>query len=236
MGRADFTGTTVTPKADGSIEINVKVKPLQQLPLTTKLYVGILETKFNTPATLPAGTKITTGETSFEYVLKKLLPSAVGTSVGTLLQNNVNNSVVDLGTLSWTPSRFYSSRYSVVVFLQDELTKEVYQAELNPGILPPNDYLLPGPVTGLEPLSPESVNLYPNPANQEFVIELPNALSVDSNISLVDQMGKTIDGGILPAGRTNKSVGTYDLAAGVYIVQIKTDGGDVVRKKVVIVH
>jgi hypothetical protein len=246
LAQADFTGTTVKFEND-SIKVNVKATNTTSLdlPKQTTLYVAILETSVDR-AELKAGSKLTTNEQKFPYVLKKLLPNAVGTKLGPgklkATVGNVPLPPVDLGTFGWRPSPFYSTgkNYSVVVFLQNDSTKEVYQAELNPDYLPsnsdPNAYKIPGVITGLEPLSPESVNIYPNPANQEFVIELPNALSVDSNISLVDQMGKTIDGGILPAGRTNKSVGTYDLAAGVYIVQIKTDGGDVVRKKVVIVH
>ncbi len=220
--------------------IRIKVKPDIDLPEDTRLFVGILETKVTNPGegpswTYPNGGKITTNEKTLEYILKKFVPNALGIKI----ENGFKKDVLTETTVGLPASVFYSNRYSVVLFLQNIKTKEVYQAELNPGKLPTdktNDYPIPSVTTGVEPFSPESVNIYPNPANQEFVIELPQALSVDANVTLVDQMGRTLDGGLIPAGRTNKSVGTYDLAAGVYIVQIKSDNGDIVRKKVVIVH
>jgi hypothetical protein len=261
LGKADFDGSSVTPVYTDNTNtvlkhyrINIKAANTtsQDLPKQTALFVGILEPLVD--ATEVNAKKISgnvnTDVPKFEYILKKMIPNAVGKRIangqlkGTI--NGTKRPADDLLDENWTPERFYANspnnKFSVVVFLQNDSTKEVYQAELNPTLTPPTtgpnpDYtLITNVITGVEPLYAENINLYPNPANQEFVIELPNALSVDSNISLVDQMGKTIDGGILPAGRTNKSVGTYDLAAGVYIVQIKTDGGDVVRKKVVIVH
>lgn len=242
LANADFkiaaTPTKVTTNnTTKEIEVEVNVTPAKDLPKSTRLFVAVLEDQI-LQNQLTGTPSITTGETEFNYVLRKMLPNAVGTRYpdgtfkkGVSVRLGPDGKVgAAADKFTWTVNKVFGSKLSVVVFLQDS-TKGVYQADLFQNVAIPSDL-----TTGIEPLSPESVNIYPNPANQEFVIELPNALSVDSNISLVDQMGKTIDGGILPAGRTNKSVGTYDLAAGVYIVQIKTDGGDVVRKKVVIVH
>jgi hypothetical protein len=237
LAKADFSQSSVDTVNNS---IRIKVKPDIDLPEDTRLFVGILETKVTNPGegpswTYPNGGKITTNEKTLEYILKKFVPNALGIKI----ENGFKKDVLTETTVGLPASVFYSNRYSVVLFLQNIKTKEVYQAELNPGKLPTdktNDYPIPSVTTGVEPFSPESVNIYPNPANQEFVIELPQALSVDANVTLVDQMGRTLDGGLIPAGRTNKSVGTYDLAAGVYIVQIKSDNGDIVRKKVVIVH
>ncbi len=241
LANADFkvTGNSTkvtTNNTDGTISVEVNVTPIKDLPKSTTLFIGVLEDQVKKNQ-LPGTASITTGEDEFNYVLRKMLPDAVGTrySDGTFKKgvsvrlgpNGKTNTAAEKFT--WMASKVFGSKLTVVVFLQDS-TKQVYQADLFQNIDPP------GITTGLEPLSPESVNIYPNPANQEFVIELPQALSVDANVTLVDQMGRTLDGGLIPAGRTNKSVGTYDLAAGVYIVQIKSDSGDIVRKKVVIVH
>lgn len=242
LARADFSNSSLS--ADRK-SINVIVKPKVALPDETRLFIGILETMIDNagtsgPWTYTNGGKINTNEDTLQYILKKFVPNAVGIKFtpGKFGPTTINTDV-NLGTYELNFNKFYTGNFSIVLFLQNEVTKEVYQAELNPGKLPtdnPSDYQVPGIITAIEPLSPESVNIYPNPANQELTIELPKALGVDANISLVDQMGRTLDAGLIPAGRTNKAVTTYDLAAGVYIVQIKTDGGDVVRKKVVIVH
>ncbi|MBI3219203.1 MAG: T9SS type A sorting domain-containing protein, partial [Bacteroidetes bacterium] len=242
LANADFriasNPTKVTTNnTDGTIEVEVNVTPTKDLPKSTKLFVAVLEDQI-LKGQLPGTPSITTGETEFNYVLRKMLPNAVGTRYpdgtfksGTSVRLGANGKVnAAADKFTWSVNKVFGSKLSVVVFLQDS-TKGVYQADLFQNVAIPSNL-----ITGIEPLSPERVNIYPNPANQEFTIELPKALSVDANVSLVDQMGRTLDGGLIPAGRTNKSVGTYELAAGVYIVQIKTDGGEVVRKKVVIVH
>jgi Secretion system C-terminal sorting domain len=242
LARADFSSSTISTDRKS---ITVKVKPKIALPDETRLFIGILETMIDNtgnsgPWTYPNGGKINTNEDTLQYILKRFVPNAVGVKFGSgTFGVSTIDTDVNLGTYDLNPTQFYSSNFSIVLFLQNEITKEVYQAELNPGKLPtdnPSDYPLPALVTAIEPLNAESINLYPNPANQEFVIELPKALGIDANIRLFDQMGKTIDGGIIPAGTNSKTIGTNGLAAGLYIVEIKTNGGEMVRKKVVIVH
>ena len=241
LANADFKVAGIPTKvttnnSNGTIEVEVNVTPTKDLPKSTRLFIGVLEDQV-IKTQIPGTPSITTGETDFNYVLRKMLPNAVGTRYpdGTFKRDQQvrlgPNGKIDTNAdkFTWNVDKVFGSKLTVVVFLQDS-TKEVYQADLFQNVA------IPTLTTGLEPLNAESINLYPNPANQEFTIELPKALSVDANVSLVDQMGRTIDGGLISAGRTKKTVGTYDLAAGVYIVQIKTDGGETVRKKVVIVH
>ncbi len=56
---------------------------------------------------------------------------------------------------------------TVVVFLQNEDTKEVYQAFAK-------DVPAPGVVTAIEPITADNIKVYPNPSDQEFTIELPS--------------------------------------------------------------
>ncbi|MCX8490993.1 MAG: T9SS type A sorting domain-containing protein, partial [Cyclobacteriaceae bacterium] len=241
LARADFNGSSVINEADGSIKINVKVKPTIDLPATTTLHVAILETRILKSELLAKkpDAKVTTNETQFDYVLKRMLPNAIGTKFPA---NTFRKDVsADLGTFTWIPDRFYTTTYSVVLFLQDEITKEVYQAELNP-IIPPlrigsnPNYTLPGLVTGLEVISAESVNIYPNPSDQEFTIELPAILQTNASVRLIDQVGRSIDSGNILVGRNTKTVSTTQLAAGIYIVEIHSNDGVLIRKKVMVVH
>src|SRR6185295_4900527 len=113
---------------------------------------------------------VTTGETQFNYVLRKLVPNATGTRfpAGTFK----NGVPVSLGAFKWfvDPPFASSDTYSVVVFLQDEVTKEVYQADLFQNLAPP----VASTITGIEPVNPDNIKVYPNPSDQEFTIELPS--------------------------------------------------------------
>jgi hypothetical protein len=119
----------------------------------------------------------------------------------------------------------------VSVFLQNEITKEIYQSEIV------NDLDFPvNVVTGLENILPENVNIYPNPSDQEFTIELPAILQANVEVRLIDGVGRSIDSGSILAGRNTKIVSTELLAAGIYIVEIRSVDGALIRKKVMVAH
>lgn len=238
LANADFltnNTTAISNNAKGTIEVDVNVIPAKDMKGGTTLYIGVLEASI-LKSQLTGTPSITTGETQFDYVLRAMLPNAIGTKYkegtfknGVSVHLGPNGKVNTTDKFTWVADKFYSNNLSVVIFLQDS-TKEVYQAELFQNITPPT------PVTGIEQLTPESVNLYPNPANQEFTIELPRALRADATVRMIDQVGQTIDAGVLPTGKNTKTVSTFGLASGVYIVEILTDEGSVVRKKVIVVH
>ena len=240
LANADFNvagnvTSAVSNNAKGTIEVDVNVTPAKDMKAGTTLYIGVLEASV-LKSQLTGTPSVTTGETQFNYVLRTMLPNAIGTKYksgtfknGVPVHLGPNGKVNTTDKFVWIADKFYSNNLSVVVFLQDS-TKEVYQAELFQNITPPT------PVTGIEQLTPESVNLYPNPANQEFTIELPRALRADANVRMIDQVGQTIDAGVLPTGKNTKTISTFGLASGVYIVEILSDEGSIVRKKVIVVH
>jgi hypothetical protein len=78
--------------------------------------------------------------------------------------------------------------------------------------------------------------VYPNPADHEFVIELPGTLRTNVSVRMIDQVGKLYDSGNILAGKNSKTVSSQDLAAGIYIIEILSDEGAVIRKKVMILH
>ncbi|MCA4898643.1 MAG: T9SS type A sorting domain-containing protein [Cytophagales bacterium] len=244
LASADFTPagsltTAVTTNTtDNTLEVEVYVKPTRDLPATTRLHIGILEdvvTRAQLLSKRPTAA-ITTGETEFNYVLKKLIPDALGTKypVNTfkrdvLVRLAPGGKVGGTEKFKFTADQLYSNKLTVVVFLQDT-TREVYQADLFRNLTPPP------PITGFEPIAADQVYVYPNPSDQEFTIELPVNLKSDAAVRLIDQIGRSYDVGLFAAGKNAKTVSTSGLAGGVYIVEIRAEDGALIRKKVMVVH
>ncbi|MCA6498978.1 MAG: T9SS type A sorting domain-containing protein, partial [Chitinophagaceae bacterium] len=244
LANADFTpvGTLVTNvvnnATDKTMEIEVYVKPTRDLPKTTRLHIGVLEDSVTSAQLLskrPSAT-ITTGGTEFNYVLKKLIPDALGTMYpentfkrDVLVRLAPGGKVGGTEKFKFTADQLYSNKLTVVVFLQDT-TREVYQADLFRNLTPP------APITGFEPILADLVYVYPNPSDQEFTIELPVKLKSDAAVRLIDQVGRTHDAGNFAAGKNAKTVSTQGLASGVYIVEIRAEDGALIRKKVMVVH
>ncbi|MFN5168842.1 MAG: T9SS type A sorting domain-containing protein, partial [Cyclobacteriaceae bacterium] len=233
-----------------SISLMVHVKPTVDLDEKTVLYVGVLEQLVPKVSLGARQDMIKSGEDDFEFVVKKMLPSVLGTKTSThpratssgILEVPPDSPPVAadttyvFGPFIWVPepSLFYSPNtndLAIGVFLQNEDTKEIFQSEI---VFNLNDPIVT--VTGLENLLPEDVLTYPNPANEQLTVELPGEFDQPLQIRLVDQTGRATDGGTIPSGHTRKTIDTGNLAAGMYILQLEGTGANPIRKKVMIVH
>lgn len=164
-----------------------------------------------------------------EFVLRKLVPSAAGTVLNVPMAQNTTITVIETVRIENTPD---VGDLALVVFIQDELTKEVYQAGLN---LTPTNLPTASLITGLEEIA-ESIQIFPNPANESFVIELPGKAENRLPVSIIDQVGRPVHEASFEKGEQIKTVRTQDLAGGIYIVQIGAGKSGVIRKKVMVVH
>jgi hypothetical protein len=228
LSQADFSGTTAKTKPDGNVEVNVVVKATENLQTNTILHVGILEE--NVAASVFGNGVIKSGETNFEYVLKKMLPSAAGTKFSAVLLRNTSKN---FGPFEWTPDiqKLYPTAgdLSVIVFLQNETTKEVYQSFMIRNI---GD---PVVITGLGDINVDEIQVYPNPSDRQFTIELPALSQRSIPIQMVDQMGRVIQTEVFAELQKTKTINTESWAEGLYIIQMG-EGSTMVRKKVVITH
>ncbi len=164
-----------------------------------------------------------------EFVLRKLVPSAAGTPLTVPMAQNTTLTVTENVRIENTQD---VADLALVVFIQDELTKEVYQAGLN---LTPTNLPTASVITGLEEFA-ESIQIYPNPANESFVIELPAKAENRLPVSIIDQVGRSVHDAAFEKGEQTKTVRTQDLAGGIYIVQIGVGKPGVIRKKVMVAH
>jgi hypothetical protein len=123
---------------------------------------------------------------------------------------------------------------SLIAFIQDENSKLVVQSAIE---LNPDPLTLPTPITGVEdPEYAGKISIFPNPANQEVNIVLPEAVNSITPLVLFDSYGKKVFENTFAPGQKRKTIQTTDMAAGVYIIQLDTPGGGKARKKVMVIH
>ncbi len=85
-----------------------------------------------------------------------------------------------------------------------------------------------GTILGLEGFTKETIVIYPNPANNQLNIRIPNALETQS-IKIIDMLGKTL----LTKNRSIENHTILDITnlnTGVYFIEISINETRVVRK------
>jgi hypothetical protein len=185
------------------------------------LFTTIVEKRITSASLLGSS-----GNSEFVFVAKQMLPSPSGI----IIPNNLA-----AGQTYTAPKIIWDLKNgdAIVVSVQsvDGNNKEVQQAQI--ALTPPQ----PDIVTGIEDwITSESIEIYPNPANESFVIELPTKTESRLPVSIIDQVGRPVLEASFEKGEQTKTVRTQDLAGGIYIVQIGAGKSVIIRKKVMVVH
>jgi hypothetical protein len=231
LAKADVQVAAVTDK-DGSIRVSAIVTAIDStLDANSIVHIAILERSIAL-AQLSAVNKamIKSGEDDFEYVLKKMLPTAAGTKLTKALPVGQSEKI---GPYEWLadPALLYLPKddLAVVVFIQHGGTKEVHQAAL---VLNVKD---PEPITGLEDVGESEVTVFPNPSDREVTIQLPRVTLNRVNIELRDQMGRLVITDLIGEGKFSSTINTQDLPSGLYFVKLGSNDQSII-KKILIVH
>jgi PKD repeat protein len=209
--------------AGGPFTVDVEFTAITDLPPGTALHVVIVEKVISDPAASGAN-----GESTFRYVMKKMLPTARGTLFTAGVPAGETRSV----SVSCYPHAYDPSNLAVVAFLQHEDTGEVYQARL----LDTPQYLPTSVITGIEPVLADRVRIYPVPAKDILNVSLPAAMRHTVVCRLFDAVGQEVANEIYPAGDVTRTIDTSHLAGGIYVLQFETPGEPISRKKIMIVH
>jgi len=202
------------------VNINYTINPKIDFPATARVYIAIVEqvTHNNTG---------TNSETEFHWVMKKMLPYSSGVSVGTLtagvavtkyasytfngtyrlpnnasdpINNDIEHSVEDFNNLR------------AVVWVQNPITKEVYQASYSSFTV------------GMDEQTRDDIisNIFPNPATNQININLniPNIENV--KVSLFNNIGQELMINNLGSisGLQNLSFDISGLQSGIYFVNV----------------
>jgi hypothetical protein len=168
-----------------------------------------------------------------QFVLRKFLPNAAGKSLTLPVASGETRSIITPAE-PWIAGGISNpSQIAIAVFVQDELTKEVYQAAV---LMNPNPAHLPTQVTNTEdPAYAQKVVVYPNPADGELTIVLPDVPQQAVPVRLIDNVGKVASTSAIKAGRSSETLNTRELAAGVYLLELQTKNGPI-KRKVIIAH
>jgi hypothetical protein len=228
LSDATFSATTGYTIEDGEIVISGGFTPTSDLPANTILHVAVIEE--NIPVAGNNLTNVPSSASEFSYVLRKLLPSASGTKYTIPLPAGIEKTFGENGELRWSNPTLFSPTddIAVVIFLQNEDTKVIYQSYLLRSVQDP------GQVVGVN--DPEfAINLYPNPTDKQFAIELAKPVSERTPLLMYDQLGHVVNETVLEKGESKKIINTTTLSAGVYLIKLNTPGGSVI-KKLMVVH
>ncbi len=211
-GQAKIEGQTVD--LSGSVESGI------DLTGTQTVFIAVVEkvTKKNAA---------TNGETEFHYVMKKMLPDAKGISTGTLTKAKPFNfsqeftfpgnyrlpiNTADSIKINSEHSVEEFKNLTVVIWLQSDQTKEIYQSEFSQIITSVDDYS-----------NSFLVNLYPNPVSTNgtirFNLETPELVS----FNIVNSLGQVVyssNASTLDAGTHSLDFDTNTLWNGAYYMNL----------------
>ncbi|KOY86206.1 hypothetical protein AD998_08655 [bacterium 336/3] len=160
-------------------------------------------------------------------VVRKMLPSPAGTRLESMWASGSSYTLEG----SWKPSNAVAANtYSVVVFIADEKTKEIYQAD----IFPINQSIDAKTVEKSVTMDAEEINLYPNPTSTDVTVVLPETPTGKVTWRMFDALGREVEGG---SGTTDNAlfrVTTQNCNKGIYIIEISTSDWKV-RKSVSVI-
>lgn len=215
-----------------TITANVTLSPSANFSSSNlKLYGVIIEKNtYNNTAT--------NGETEFEHVCRKIMPS----TAGMVLTGGLTKGTDVVKTLTYTFSGPYVlpvngkspinlatqnsiedwNNLAVVIFVQDGVTKEVMQSET-----------FDVATTGLEEIE-NGISVYPVPANNILNIKATDAFAgKKATVTFKNAMGQEVHTG-------NSENGTYqidltDIPSGIYFVTLQS-GDTQLSRKVIVQH
>ena len=169
---------------------------------------------------------VTENTIDFENVVRAMLPDPGGTQIFNL---------GDLGsynlTESWTfdPAKVDTAMIVVVAYVQDEDTKEIYQAAvINFGGVATN-------VFG-QKFEQMKFNLYPNPVSDEMYISFNGSITDQYEMEIFNDMGVLIDTRIIHRNTSRVTIAVGNYAEGVYTVKISNGTDKMGWRRFIVIH
>ena len=103
----------------------------------------------------------------------------------------------------------------------------------NPGSKANSIFVTHGSNTGINDVTQENINIYPNPVKDELYIDIPffEKMEYLKNVEICDLTGRTVGAlRAMPLQEGNATINVSALPSGVYFVKITTDNGIVTKK------
>ncbi len=165
----------------------------------------------------------TNGETEFYNVLKKMLPDANGVSIG-ILQPGVYVNKSSTYTFPSGHTIEDINRLQAIVFIQDDVTKEVIQSSVVD---------IPNSISEIEQTKSHIVSFFPNPANKFANMNYMVTEEGQVNIKVYNVIGDLVytkKEGNKPNGIYSTIIPTHKFNNGLYILKLSV-GNTIFTKK-----
>ena len=200
-----------------NIDVQVEVIPHADFPAGLKMYIAVVENQ-------TTGNVGTNGETEFFFVEMKMLPDGNGTDAGPYTNGN-NVTYIKSTSLSGTHIEEWND-LSVVVFIQNDASTEVYQST----------WSVEG-IVGIKDVDESSITaIYPNPAKSTATVNYNLTQNSNVKITIHNMLGKEL----YSTGAITQSAGEYKtqldlngLSDGVYFLKLQTDNRTFTQKLVI---
>jgi hypothetical protein len=215
-----FKINIISDVSDGVLSAGGKITSLGKINAENMtLYIAVTE-KMNKDHT-GYGT-----DTVFYNVFRKFIPDAGGINIKKVWTPGEELTIPEQ---TWVIQNIKSSSdIEVIAFLQNNITKEVYQATsvLKPNITTGIGEVLNG--TG------KDFSLYPNPAVNKLTIGFSEPLTGDSDIKIYNLQGLLVSAYKAGPGISEYIVGNLKLKTGIYLVRVSMKGVDLGFRKLII--
>ncbi|MEQ8474440.1 MAG: Calx-beta domain-containing protein [Marinoscillum sp.] len=177
-------------------------------------------------------------------VLRKMLPSSAGfTHVGAVQegQNAFFNGSNEL-SMTWKISQVYDpEQLSVIAFVQLDNTSDPAYKTKTRRVMQAVKVDLSGKVEAVvagekRNLAIDQFEIYPNPANSSFKVQLEVAPKDEMNWIVYDQVGRRVLGGFVKPGDLEVEVNSKELPSGVYMIHFFNSSEKWLPKRLIIIH
>lgn len=166
------------------------------------------------------------GERRFESVLRDMVPNAQGTSYARSWTSGDNL----YERFEWQyQDVFDAEELRVVVFIQDDNTKEIFQAEFD------NPYSYSKTEEGAVDEIGNKTMIYPNPAYDRLSVRFKEPLRNTAMLQLLDNTGRTIAMKQLQGGELFTDLSLDGMDSGLYIVRLFDDNNVLSTQKLIVI-
>jgi hypothetical protein len=204
----------------GILAVSGKIKALEKINSeNVTLYLAVTEKK-NSAHTGALG------ETEFYNVFRKFIPDAGGISLARDWNKDEEYSFAER---TWIIEKIPNTAdIEIIAFIQNNITKEVYQAESNV-----KHKIIVG-IENLNAANDKSFAFYPNPAVNRLTVAFKQATEAETDILIYDFSGSLVRAFKTGAGTTEYNIDNLGLKSGIYLVKVVTNGLNKGYRKLVI--
>lgn len=217
----DITGSYTITNDSGYV--HVSVKPFFTYTHNLKVHIAVVEKDYY-------NYKATTTQKHYVHVMRMMLPNGDGNTVSNWIDNTAQDfdfakkftsgtTVTQNSYILWT----HPKNTNIVVFVQDDDTKQVLQSKVIEAQWATNVADLNNNISELA--------LYPNPATTNTTAGFTSKENTTLRISVTDAIGRVVYNTSYNAtkGFNEISIPTANFSNGIYSVKIQSEGGSVTQ-------